>query len=125
MKLARILLAALTATAAVAAGGRALEINLPPEKTRLDASPLPGYALAQGLCATCHSAEYVQYQPRTSGRAYWQATVVKMQKTFAAPIPDDAIPPLVDYLVKTYGAERPGADSASAPAKSAAPAKKK
>lgn len=83
----------------------ALEIKLPEEKTRLLESPLPGYALAQAHCYTCHSTEYMRYQP-VSARPYWQATVTKMQKTFGAPIPDAAVAPIVEYLVKTYGAER-------------------
>lgn len=83
----------------------ALEITLPAESARLIESPLPGYALATSMCYTCHSVDYFKMQP-TSARAYWQATVTKMQKTFAAPVPDEAIPPIVDYLVKTYGAEK-------------------
>lgn len=83
----------------------ALEIQLPAETARLIASPLPGYALATGMCYTCHSVDYFKMQP-PSARAYWQATVTKMQKTFAAPVPDEAIAPIVDYLVKTYGAEK-------------------
>ncbi len=96
---------------------RALEITLPVEKVRLADSPLPGAALASAFCYTCHSAEYVLYQPPTSSRTYWQATVTKMQKTFAAPIPDDAVAPIVDYLVKLYGVENPP----PAPAKSTPP----
>jgi hypothetical protein len=97
---------------------RALEITLPVEKVRLADSPLPGAALAGAMCYTCHSAEYVLYQPPTSPRTYWQATVTKMQKVFAAPIPDDAVAPIVDYLVKLYGVEKP---PAPAPANSAPP----
>ena len=59
------------------------------------------------------------YQPPTSPRTYWQATVPKMQKTFAAPIPDDAVAPLVDYLVKLYGVENPPAPPTPAPAQPA------
>lgn len=99
---------ALTALASLAPlPSRALEITLPVEKVRLADSPLPGAALASALCYTCHSAEYVLYQPPTSPRTYWQATVTKMQKTFNAPIPDDAVAPIVDYLVKLYGVENP------------------
>ena len=83
----------------------AVEIKLPDETARLAESSLPGYALTTALCYTCHATEYVLYQP-TSARTYWKATVVKMQKTFGAPIPDDAVEPITDYLVKTYGAER-------------------
>lgn len=83
----------------------AVEITLPVERGKLVESPLPGYGLAVAMCQTCHSTEYLAYQP-PSARAYWQATVVKMQKTFGAPVPDPAVAPIVDYLVKTYGTER-------------------
>jgi hypothetical protein len=85
--------------------GPAIEIVLPSETARLMESPLPGYTLATTLCYTCHSVDYLRVQP-PSARAYWQATVVKMQKTFGAPIPDEAVGPIVDYLAKTYGTER-------------------
>jgi hypothetical protein len=93
---------------------RALEITLPVEKVRLADSPLPGAALTSAMCYSCHSAEYVLYQPPTSPRTYWQATVVKMQKVFAAPIPDDAVAPIVDYLVKLYGVDKPAAPAPTA-----------
>ena len=104
-----------------AAPEKPVEITLPVETARLAESPLPGYALAIGLCSTCHSAEYVQYQPNAN-RAYWRAATVKMQKVFGAPIPDAAIEPIADYLVKTYGMERPEAGNSGkkVPAPSAA-----
>lgn len=94
------------ATGAVAAPVR---IELPQETARLVESPLPGYALAQAMCLTCHSAEYLLYQPPTAPRAYWQATLTKMQKTFGAPLPDEMVPSILEYLVRTYGADREGA----------------
>ncbi|MBI5767933.1 MAG: cytochrome c [Verrucomicrobia bacterium] len=102
---------------ALPAGALAAEITLPPETARYVESPLPGYATAVAMCSTCHSADYARIQPPTMARAAWKANVTKMQKTFGAPIADDAIDPIVDYLVKTYGAER-----APAPAKSERPA---
>jgi hypothetical protein len=105
---------------ASAALSSAKEITLPIEKSRLADSSLPGAALATTMCYTCHSAEYVTYQPPTSARTYWKNTLVKMQKTFGAPIPDSAIDPLTDYLVKTYGNET----AASAPAAPIPAAKK-
>jgi sulfite dehydrogenase len=74
--------------------------------------------LATAFCYTCHSMEYVAYQP-SSGRTYWKATVVKMQKTFGAPLPEEAVEPIVDYLSKTYGTERAAAPAASPPKSSA------
>lgn len=115
-----VLLGWLVAVPGRGASDKPVEITLPVETARLAESPLPGYALAIGLCSTCHSAEYVQYQPNAN-RAYWRAATVKMQKVFGAPIPDAAIDPIADYLVKTYGLERPasGGTQKSAPAPSA------
>jgi hypothetical protein len=83
----------------------ALEVTLPAETARFQPSDLPGYALVQQDCLICHSAQYVQYQPSSSPRAYWEATVKKMKKPFGAPFSDEDIPAIVDYLVKTYGTE--------------------
>ncbi|MDP3073079.1 MAG: hypothetical protein Q8N18_22490 [Opitutaceae bacterium] len=111
----RPLLPALAITLGVAAllaadaQPRVVSITLPTETARLADSPLPGAALATALCSTCHSSDYVLTQPPASSRAYWKNTVIKMQKTFGAPIPDTAIDPLTDYLVKLYGAERAAA----------------
>ena len=82
-------------------------IELPADGVVLKPSALPGYAKAQANCATCHSAEYMQYQPATAPRAYWEAMAKRMKLVFKAPIPDDDIPLIVEYLVKTYGNEQP------------------
>ncbi len=101
------------ASLAVAAPARGLEIQLPPETAVFAPSDLPGYALAQRNCLLCHSAEYAQYQPPASSRAYWEATVRKMKKPFGAPLAEDDIPAIVDYLVAIYGAARPATPSVS------------
>ena len=72
----------------------------------LKESSLPGYAKAQAVCASCHSAEYLQYQPPTAARPYWDAMVKRMKLVFKAPIEDADIPLIVDYLAKTYGNEQ-------------------
>jgi mono/diheme cytochrome c family protein len=81
-------------------------ITLPADPFALKPSPLPGYAKAQANCVACHSAEYMQYQPPTAPRAYWEAMVKRMQVVFKAPIADADMPEIVDYLVKTYGNEQ-------------------
>lgn len=91
---------------------RAASISLPPETALFQARAMPGYELVQRNCMTCHSVHYVQTQPPQSVRGYWEATVKKMKKPFGAQFPDAEIPAMVDYLVKTYGAERPAAPSA-------------
>lgn len=81
-------------------------ITLPAETAVYQPSDLPGYQLVQRNCLLCHSAQYVTMQPPTSPRTYWDATVKKMKKPFGAPFPDEDVAAIVDYLVKTYGAER-------------------
>ena len=101
----------------------ALDIKLPPETASYKPSDLPGYRLVQQNCLPCHAAQYVQVQPPSSPRGYWDATVKKMKKPFGAPFAEEDIPAMVDYLVKTYGAERGAqgaASSAAAPAQVAA-----
>ena len=68
---------------------------------------MPGYAKAQANCVACHSAEYMQYQPATAPRPYWDAMVKRMKVVFKAPIDDADMPAIVDYLAKTYGNEQP------------------
>lgn len=94
------------ALAAALAPLAAIEITLPAETDRLIESKLTGYTLATTYCYTCHSTDYVRVQPPGMSRAAWRASVVKMQKTFGAQIPDVAIDPIAEYLARTYGAER-------------------
>ncbi len=107
MKASRFRLLVAAAAGAAMVPLAAIEITLPADTARLIESPLPGYALATTYCYTCHSTDYVRMQPPGMTRAAWRASVVKMQKTFGAPVPDDAIDPMAEYLARTYGAERP------------------
>ena len=81
-------------------------ITLPADAEELEPSELPGYSKARASCMTCHSAEYMHYQPTSAPRTYWEAMVKRMKSVFNAPIDDADVPDIVDYLVRTYGAER-------------------
>lgn len=104
-------IAAVVATLAMGLGvpgvSGAKSMTLPPDGTQLKPSELPGYAKAQASCVTCHSAEYMLYQPPNAPRPYWDAMVRRMKAVFKAPLDDADIPFIVDYLVKTYGNEQP------------------
>jgi hypothetical protein len=91
---------------AVAGPAGSKSIVLPPDGVQLKASSLPGYAKAQAICAACHSAEYMQFQPPSAARPYWDAMVKRMKVVFKAPVDDADIPLIVDYLTKTYGNEQ-------------------
>lgn len=79
----------------------------PPDAIALVPSPLPGYQKAMSSCTVCHSAEYMQYQPPNASRKYWDAMVHRMKAVFKANVEDADMPEIVDYLTKTYGAEKP------------------
>jgi len=100
-----------------------VQIKLPPETVSF--KPGPGSEIANGQCLTCHSVEYVTTQPPLPP-AFWAATVKKMQRTYGAPIPEDQIAPLVEYLARNYGAgtnaaSPPVASPTAGPAPAAAP----
>lgn len=78
------------------------KLSLPADTTGF--KPGPGSDLASAQCVLCHSADYVSTQPRLP-RVAWKATVLKMRDKYGAPLPEDKVEALVDYLVKTYGAE--------------------
>jgi len=70
-----------------------------------DDSLFPGGASADAInqnCLACHSADMVLNQPAFP-KATWEAEVHKMINTYKAPIDNDDIAPIVDYLVKTKG----------------------
>jgi hypothetical protein len=81
-------------------------IQLPADVEQLRPSPLPGYVKAQSQCVACHSAEYMLYQPASAPRGYWENMVKRMKGVFKAPVNDEDMPLIVDYLVKTYGNEQ-------------------
>jgi hypothetical protein len=62
----------------------------------------PQKDLFTGNCILCHTPRYVLMQPAFS-RKTWQAEVEKMKKVYGAPIVDDQIPSIVDYLMSVRG----------------------
>jgi hypothetical protein len=85
---------------AFAQDAKPVRIELPTETAAY--RPGRGVEQAQGLCLSCHSADYVATQPPMP-RKFWEASVKKMKEKFGAPLPDDTTA-LIDYLTSTYGA---------------------
>jgi sulfite dehydrogenase len=75
-------------------------IQLPPEVNSFKQDA--GAEIANAQCLICHSVEYITTQPKMP-RAFWKAGVQKMQQKYGAPISDEQVEPVVDYLVKNYG----------------------
>ena len=91
---------AVAATRADTTSSGPVTITLPPPNNTF--KPGPNVALAQAKCVICHSADYVYTQPPLT-KKQWTAEVTKMQKTYGAPLSDDDVAPLVEYLMSQNG----------------------
>jgi len=60
--------------------------------------------LVQLRCSTCHSLDYIVMNSPFLTRVAWEAEVRKMLKVMGAPIPENDVAPIVDYLTEHYGA---------------------
>lgn len=80
-----------------------IDYTLPRETAVL--APGPDRDLAQGICGTCHSVDYIITQPRPlpDPHAFWSAEVAKMRSPYGAPIQDADAKKIADYLTATYG----------------------
>jgi sulfite dehydrogenase (cytochrome) subunit B len=76
--------------------------RLPDETAAL--KPGPNLDVVKNNCTACHSADYINTQPRGPKftRDFWQAEVTKMIKVYGAPIDDADVAKIVDYLASTY-----------------------
>ena len=61
----------------------------------------PNVKIVNQNCLACHSADMVLDQPLLP-RATWAAEVTKMRATYKAPLRDEDIPLIVDYLAATH-----------------------
>ena len=77
-----------------------LTYALPEETATL--RPGPGMEAAQNNCLTCHSFDFISTQPPGRGKAFWEAEVTKMIKSYHAPITEEDAKTIADYLAKTY-----------------------
>jgi mono/diheme cytochrome c family protein len=87
---------------AVSVNAKPLTYELPGETAAF--KPGPNLEVVQGNCGSCHSADYVLTQPQGEKfkKAFWEAEVTKMIKTYGAPINDADVPKIVEYLSATY-----------------------
>jgi mono/diheme cytochrome c family protein len=86
----------------VAAKAAPVSYTLPDETAAFKAGP--NLEVVQNNCTACHSADYINTQPRGAKfkKDFWQAEVTKMIKLYGAPIDDADVPKIVEYLAATY-----------------------
>lgn len=63
----------------------------------------PGKDQVMASCVMCHSVDYIQMNSVFLDRNGWTASVNKMVKVMGAPIKEEDIPQIVDYLTRYYG----------------------
>jgi sulfite dehydrogenase (cytochrome) subunit B len=99
--LAGLLLAGI-ATTALSVNAKPVDYQLPDDTAVF--KPGPNLDVVQGNCGSCHSADYIQTQPRGPKfkKDFWQAEVTKMIKVYGAPINEADVPKIVEYLSATY-----------------------
>lgn len=96
------LAAIFASTAVVAVHAKPFVYNIPEDKSAF--KPGANLDVVQGNCGACHSADYIQTQPRGPkfGKDFWQAEVTKMINVYGAPIDQKDIPQIVEYLTANY-----------------------
>jgi sulfite dehydrogenase (cytochrome) subunit B len=84
------------------AAAKPVNYKLPNETAQF--KPGPNLEIVKNNCTACHSADYVQTQPRGPKfkKDFWQAEVNKMIKVYGAQIGEADIGKIVDYLTATY-----------------------
>jgi len=58
-------------------------------------------ALFEMTCSACHTTDTATSARRTKGQ--WKSVIGEMIDQQGATIPDDAVPPILEYLTATYG----------------------
>ena len=101
----RFVCALLIAVAGLALGSAEaapISYTLPDETAAF--KPGPNLEVVQNNCTACHSADYIQAQPRGPKfkKDFWQAEVTKMIKVYGAPIDETDVGKIVEYLAATY-----------------------
>jgi mono/diheme cytochrome c family protein len=66
--------------------------------------PGVGADIATSQCQICHSAGMVLTQPPLT-KGEWRAEIMKMRSAYGAPIPDDQVDGLSEYLKNINGRE--------------------
>jgi sulfite dehydrogenase (cytochrome) subunit B len=100
--LALLIAAAVAGLVLGSANAAPISYTLPDETAAF--KPGPNLEVVQNNCTACHSADYIQAQPRGPKfkKDFWQAEVTKMIKVYGAPIDEADVGKIVEYLAATY-----------------------
>lgn len=89
-----------TAPTAATIRGTVRSIQMPQITPELPPGPHHDEVLV--FCGMCHTPRYITIQPPFP-RKTWLAEVTKMRTSFSAPIPEEKVEGIVDYLMSVRG----------------------
>jgi hypothetical protein len=75
------------------------------DEARVQLKEGPEAVTVRAHCSVCHSLDYIQMNSPFMKRAAWEAEVRKMMKVMGAPIAEQDVASLVNYLTRNYGVE--------------------
>ena len=85
-----------------AATGAPAPYEAPPETATL--APGKDVEIAEAICSSCHSLDYITTQPPMgeTAKAFWTASVRKMQTAYGSDMSAEDAAKIVAYLAETY-----------------------
>lgn len=63
----------------------------------------PGREMVAGTCSICHSTDMILINSPFMNRKEWEGVVNKMVHVMGAPLAEEDIPLVVEYLSRNYG----------------------
>lgn len=85
-------------------GGIVLPANAADE-TGIELADGEGRERVQALCSMCHSLDYIVINSPFQNRTAWEKTVRKMVNVMGAPLTEEDVAVVVNYLASHYGAD--------------------
>jgi mono/diheme cytochrome c family protein len=64
-----------------------------------------GRERVQAMCSMCHSLDYIVINSPFQDRTAWEKTVRKMVNVMGAPLTEEDVAVVVNYLASHYGAD--------------------
>jgi hypothetical protein len=83
--------------------GTGIAISVHGGEAPVKVAPGEQAALVQLRCSICHSLDYIVMNSPFLSRTAWEGEVRKMMKVMGAPVPENEVASIADYLTQNYG----------------------
>jgi len=75
------------------------------DESRFSLAEGAGRERVQAMCSMCHSLDYIVINSPFQDRTAWEKTVRKMVNVMGAPVTEEDVAVIVNYLASHYGAD--------------------